>query len=192
MKAEKESFFSQLSDKEIIEFILNKNEEAIEFLFYHLCKPIFIKVSKEYFSFQVPIDALISEFFIYLKEDNWLKLQNFQFKSKLSTWLTVVAIHFFNKRKKLLTNFYSNNSPIEIEHYNISIDFQLKILEKISKKELYDAINKIKNKNYRWVLLAELSGMSKKEMALELNTKIDNIYNYVKRAKIQLAELLTE
>lgn len=62
----------------------------------------------------------------------------------------------------------------------------------ITHADLYDAINRLKNSKYRWVLLSELQGFTPEEMSKEMGTSVGNIYNYKKRGKIALVELLNE
>lgn len=56
--------------------------------------------------------------------------------------------------------------------------------------ELFNAILKISNPRYRYVLLAYIRGSEVNKMAMELSTNTINIYNLLKRSKKHLKEIL--
>ena len=99
-----------LSDKDIIEQLLLNNEQVIEYLFYEKCKAMFSHIIKEIFSYQVDKNELISELYLYLRDNDWYKLRQFDYRSKLTTWLSVVAIRFFQKRRDELIEKTSKSS----------------------------------------------------------------------------------
>ena len=64
---------------------------------------------------QLDKNELINELYLYLQSDNWYKLRQFDFRSKLTTWLTVVAVRFFQKRKGVLMDYRNQSAPIKEE-----------------------------------------------------------------------------
>ena len=182
-----------LSDEELISRLIVNDTLVIEYLFFHKCSALFDRLINVYFSYKIEKHELINEFYLYLCQDNWYKLRQFGQRSSLNTWLTVVAFHFFIKKADEL-NENVKNSHLIIEN-NQSEDTSENSAYQyydISKYELYDAISKISNPRYRWVLLSELRGLSVKEMAKQLKTTVINIYNLKKRSKAQLVKLLSE
>lgn len=45
------------------------------------------------------LNELVNEFYLYIAADNWKKVRQFDFRSKLMTWIGVVAIRFFKKER---------------------------------------------------------------------------------------------
>ena len=87
-------YYESLSDKELVELLLANNQETIEYLFFHRCAGLFAHVIHSVFQSQGKQEELVSEFYLYLNENNWEKLRKFEFKSGLNTWLAVVAVAF--------------------------------------------------------------------------------------------------
>lgn len=193
ISSKKSISYHQLTDEQLIQSIIQNDEHVIEYFFYVKCHKMFSRIIWHVFASKVEKDELIAEFFIYLKKNNWAKLKTFHGESMLMTWLTVVAVRFFVKNKQRMTNNGTYNT--------LNYDEVGSELEKVGcfnfepilmKKELYIAINQIKNVRYKWVLLAELNGLLPEEMATELNTTVGNIYNLKKRAKLEIANVLKE
>lgn len=182
-------YLSQLPDQELVARVVGQDETAIEYFFYHKFFPIFERIVSHSLHNQLETNELINEFYIYLQADNWSKLKTFEWKSSLSTWLTVVASRFFVKKKQELTKFDSEK-VLNIDDFTNVLKTESTL--PITRADLYDAIRKLHNPKYRWVLLSELLGYKPEEMAREMNTTVINIYNYKKRAKIELVELLNE
>lgn len=197
MNKELQKKFERLTDKQIITLVVNDDEQAIEYLFFTKCSILFNHIIKNIFNYSIPTEEIIGEFYIHLNDNNWAKLKNFKYESKLLTYLTIIAIHFFTKKKINMTKIsYYNTLNIENNFQKLQKDLYSEErnshISKITKYELYDAINKITNPRYKWVVLSELEGKSVEEMAQGLNTTVINIYNLKKRAKGELIILLNE
>lgn len=183
------TFFSLLSDQELLMRVVEQDSIAIEYFFFHKYHSFFQRIATNIFQNQIETSELINEFYIDLQKNNWAKLKSFEGRSKFSTWLTIVASRFFIKKREQLNLLYSNKT-LNIEDFMDTLIVDTTV--SISQSELYDAINQLKNPKYRWVLLGELQGYSTEEMSQELGTSISNIYNYRKRGKLALVELLNE
>ena len=81
-----EKDYALISDRELVDRLLIGDEEIVRYLFFDKYE-------------------LINELYLYLQSDNWYKLRQFDFRSKLTTWLTVVAVRFFQKRKGVLMDY---------------------------------------------------------------------------------------
>lgn len=180
-------FFYQLSERELICRVAQQDPNAVEFFFFHQYRDIFDRLAANIFKSQIETSELINEFYIYLQKDNWSKLKSFEGKSKLSTWLTVVASRFFIKKKEGMT-FLNEKIALHIDDFigTLVVDSS----KTFTRFEVYDAVNKIQNPKYRYTLLAELQGFDTNEIAQKMGTSVGNIYNYRKRGKIVLVELL--
>lgn len=179
-----------LTDFEIIEYLIQGNSQVIQFLFYEKCYSLFVYIIKKVFDNKVDKNELINVLYLYLYEDNWKKVREFEGRSKLTTWLSVVSVRFFIKKKSNLIEYNSNIVQLsEIE--NIKIESIYDRFE--SKIDLYYAINKLKNPRERFVIVAlEIHGESTEYVAETLGITIENLYNIRKRAKNHLSKILKE
>ena len=89
----------RLSDRQLVDLLLANDEDAIEYVFFHRCNDMFAHVINGIFHEQVKKEELVTDFYLYLRTDDWRRLRQFEFRSELNTWLTVVAIRFFNEKK---------------------------------------------------------------------------------------------
>ena len=112
-------------------------------------------------------------------------MRQFEFRSELNTWLTVVAIRFFNQKKSSLrTNSVDLDALLEKENAGIPDDYD--ILDEMSKVELYEAIGKLPKPRERFALLGELAGKSAGMIAKELGCTVTAVYNLTKKARMTL------
>lgn len=180
----------KLTDQQLIEYLIQGNSQVIQYLFYEKCSSMFGYIIKEVFSYQVNKDELANELYIYLSEDNWKKVREFEGRSKFTTWLSVISVRYFCKKK---------GNMIDVDPRKTQIDEAEKLPDNctydsfINNIDLYNAINKLKNPRDRFVIMAlEIEGRSPDEVAKCLNITVDNLYNVRKRAKNHLSNILTE
>ena len=91
------AYFESLSDRQLVELLLANDQEAVEYVFFHRCAGMFAHIVHSVFQSQGKKEELISEFYLYLSENDWSRLRQFEFKSALNTWLTVIAVRYFRK-----------------------------------------------------------------------------------------------
>ena len=99
-----EKDYALISDRELVDRLLIGDEEIVRYLFFDKCTPMFNYILHRFCPCQLDKNELINELYLYLQSDNWYKLRQFDFRSKLTTWLTVVAVRFFQKRKGRFTS----------------------------------------------------------------------------------------
>lgn len=180
----------KLTDEEIIVGLFSRNEEIVEYFFYDKCSKIFAFIIKEVFSYQVDKDELVSELYIYLQENNWNKVRKFNHQSKFTTWLSVVAVRFFIKKRMELIDSDPGKTQID-EIKNLSNKERFDIF--IDKMDLYAAINKLPNTRERFVIMAtEIEGWNESEIADILDMKVANVYNIKSRGKNHLSNIIKE
>ncbi len=132
-------------------------------------------------------DELINELYIYLKENDWHKLRQFQFRCKLTTWLSVVATRFFIKKRDTLIEKESQDAPFdrgEKDGYNPSsyIDKQI---------DVRSAIMRMSNWRYiRVIIELDFNDTDPKVLAQQMGITVDNLYNIRKRAYAQLGMII--
>ena len=100
-----------MNDQEIIDGLIAKDEAVTQNFFFVKCRPLFYSVMKQVFSHEVEYDEMVNELYIYLMEDDALKLRNFQYRSSVYQWLKVLAIRFFIKKRVRMIDDKSNETP---------------------------------------------------------------------------------
>ncbi|MBO6025803.1 MAG: sigma-70 family RNA polymerase sigma factor [Bacteroidales bacterium] len=175
----------RLSDRELVDLLLANDEEAVDYVFFHRCDKLFARIINSMFQQQVKKEELIAEFYLHLSADDWRRLRQFEFRSELNTWLTVVAIRFFSQKKTVTrTNTLEMDPLINQRAMQIPDDFD--IIEEMSRVELYEAIEKLPKPRERFALLGELAGKSADAIAKELGCTVVAVYNLIKKAKISV------
>lgn len=172
----------EYTDRQIVDGILRNDERIIGYFFNRKCRSMFAYIIRSVFDFQIDEATLISEFYFFLQEDNWYKVRQFAFRSKLTTWANVVATRYFQKKRKKLLDCrneeaLSNKTDIE-ESMSVSIDRNM---------DVEKAMKKMPNERYRRVIeKLDLQGFPPEELAEEMNVTVDNLYNIHRRALLQL------
>lgn len=92
----------EYSDKQLVEGLITNDPKVIRYVFYTQCNKLFRYIINSLFDNRVCQDELISELFLYLADNNWAKVKQFDFQSAFLTWISVVAIRFFQKKRNRL------------------------------------------------------------------------------------------
>ena len=174
-----------LSDRQLVDLLLTNDEKVVEYVFFHRCDGMFAHIINDVFQSQVKKEELITDFYLFLSADNWRRLRQFEFRSELSTWLTVVAIRYFNQKKdEIQTNLGNLEESLMKEVCQIPDDFD--IIDELSRVELYEAINQLPKHRERLALLGMLAGKKAETIAEELGITVMAVYNLTKKAKMAL------
>ena len=182
-------YFNRLSDRQLVELLLANDEEAVEYVFFHRCESMFAHVINSVFQSQVKKEELITDFYLYLSADNWRRLRQFEFRSELNTWLTVVAIRFFGqKMSSMQTKTETLDTPINSELRHIPDDYD--IWDEMSRVELYEAIDKLPKQRERMALLGQLAGKSAETLAEEMGCSVAAVYNLTKKARMAVKKTM--
>lgn len=185
MRRKRLKYFRSLSDKELLEAVMNNDEDAIEYLLFYRCDKLFSFIIRRTFSSNVKKEELITEFYLFLHRNAWEKLRKFNFLSSLDTWLSTVLVRFFDEKKKSVATtddkaVLLDENIVEFEDGNAHL----------LRFELLDAINSIENARFKYVLLSEWKGMKSDEIARSMGVSIENVYTISKRAKVELKKLI--
>lgn len=191
MRERNKAYFDSLSDKELVDLLLNNDQDAIEYVFFIRCNGMFAHIADSVFQSQARKEELISDFYFYLSANNWTKLRNFEFKSSLNTWLSVIAIRFFKKMRISQTKFVVMDPLIVVETKKNEPD-DYDIIQEMSRLELYKAINGLSKPRERYALLAELTGKRAEDTAQEMGCSVAAVYNLTKKARLELKSKMQE
>lgn len=174
--------YDRYTDRQLIDGLLNNDIKLIEYFFNKKCSGLFGYILVNVFDSNVDKQDLTQELFWYLAKNNWYKVRQFDFRSKLVTWVTVVAVRFFQKkRKELIENSGSvplNDKMWQEQSRAISIERRM---------DLYNALAKMPNARYRKVIeVLDLQEVRPEILAEEMKITVDNLYNIHRRALLQL------
>ena len=171
------------SDKEIVDGILRNDSKIIEFFFFNRCSPMFTFIISKVFNKRAEKDELVNELFLYLNQNDWYKIRQFDFKSKLTTWVSVVAVRFFIRKKNMLIENDRTDDSI-LFNKNIAIEYSDNI-------DVETLVGMMKNERYRAVVKALiLEEREPQEFADEMDITVDNLYNIKRRAIKQIKEIV--
>lgn len=143
MRRKRLKYFRSLSDRELLEAVMNNDEDAIEYLLFYRCDKLFSFIIRRTFSSNVKKEELITEFYLFLHRNGWEKLRKFNFLSSLDTWLSTVLVRFFDEKKKSVATtddkaVLLDENIVEFEDGNAHL----------LRFELLDAINSIENARF--------------------------------------------
>lgn len=176
-----------MSDPEIVQGLLNRDNDITKQFLYSQCRPLFLSIFKVVFSHPVDYDEMIAEFYGYLMDQDGHKLRNFQYKSSVYQWIKVVATRFFiSYRDKYREGILEENfRPEEKDTYNCesltSVDIRIDIdnlLSLMNNPRFVETIREL-----------VLNDRDPKELAKKLGVTTDNLYNIKKRALQALAQI---
>ena len=91
------------TDQEIVAAVIKNDRAMIEYLFCDKCSNLLSYIAYSIFDNRVDRRELVSELFLYIAKDDWYKLKQFDFRSSLMTWISVVATRFFQKKRDELS-----------------------------------------------------------------------------------------
>lgn len=178
--------YDQYTDKQLVEHILANDSAVIEYFFFKKCRPILIYIMCNVYNGHVNEHELINELFLYLADNDWYKVRLFDFRSKFTTWLQVVAARFFLKKRDQLIE---NDSD---ETLNNKRDRGFSTHKAIDRRiDMRKALENMPNSRYRRVIVAlDLRDVSPEQLAEEMEITVDNLYNIHRRALAQLRQVM--
>lgn len=139
--------YDRYTDRQLVDGLLNNDIKLIEYFFNKKCSGLFGYILANVLDSNVDKQDLLQELFWYLAKNNWYKVRQFDFRSKLMTWVTVVAVRFFQKKREELieksTLITPNGKMWQEQSRAISIERRM---------DLHNALAKMPNTRYRKVV----------------------------------------
>ena len=173
------------SDRQIVEGIVNNEKPIIEYFFLKKCPKLLIYIANSVFDDRVDYRELFGELYLYLAKDNWAVFRQFQYRSSLMTYMSVVAVRFFQKKRAELLDFGSYEALREY----MSAGLPAHSVE--SKIDIRSALEIMPNKKYRQVLIdLDIKDKAPEDVAKEMNVSVANLYNIHRRAREQMQLIL--
>ena len=177
----------EMTDKQIIEALIARDEMVTEEFFYKNCRPLFLSIIRNVFSYQVDYDEFVNEFYLYLMENDSCRLRQFEGRSSIYQWLKVIAIRYFIAKRDKMLDKPSEETLIDKASKTISENTEKRITAKV---DIAHLLRTMPNRRYEYVLRRlVLHDADPKVVAKELCTNVDNLYVVKKRAIASLTEL---
>lgn len=152
--------YNKLSDAEIVSLVVDEgNQEALTYLLYEKYYGRFCFLANRYYGTLFYLEDLIIELYLRLKgkKGDWKVLNSFQGKSSFETWLCRVASNLFLEKRPELIGFAEKTVSIDGTDNNGMVagaDSDDSIEEIL----LLEAINRLENQEYKFILLKGLEG----------------------------------
>ena len=111
-----------MTDKEIVEKLIARDNKATDEFFFTRCRPLFVSIIRSVFSYPVDFDEFVNEFYLHLMENDACRLCQFQGRSSIYQWMKVVAIRFFIDRRDNMIDETSKETLLESAAGGESVD----------------------------------------------------------------------
>lgn len=174
--------YDQYTDEQLVDGIVAGDAAVVEYFFFKKCKPIFVYIVHKVYDGRVNEQELINELFLYLAENDWYKVRQFDFRSKFTTWTQVVATRFFLKKRAQLIENDSDETLNKRRERGFSAHRAMD-----RRIDIRKALAVMPNERYRMVITAlDLRDVSPEQLAERMEITVDNLYNIHRRALAQL------
>lgn len=179
-----------MTDQEIIQGLLDRDNRITEQFFYVGCRPLLTVVMRLVFSYPVEYDEMVGELYRYLMEDDGARLRQFRYRSTLYQWMKVVATRFFVRYRDTLIENVSKEPHYEHGGEADAVDTANRTADVIDLRRLLDMMD---NRRYADVIRRlVLEDADPARYAAEIGVTVDNLYNIKKRAMAALARIATK
>jgi DNA-directed RNA polymerase specialized sigma24 family protein len=137
------------------------------------------------FDYEVEYDEMVNELYVYLMENDAVKLRNFEYRSSVYQWLKVLAIRFFvNKRGRMIEDV-SQETPYDGRHQAADTEKDM-----TAEGDMERLFGNMPNKRYVHVIRCLiLEDWEPEQLAHEMNITTANLYNIKRRAMAQLTRV---
>ncbi len=185
---------TKLTDRELIERVINKDSKALENL-YDRYSPILFTLVNKIVSDKIKAENILSDIFVII----WQKSNLYDFNAqKLYTWLILLtrnkSIDFVKRERGEIIEEYTDDYENQIVLPKISPEISsLELDEAFDKRgALYSAVNQLTEAQQYVLSLAYYEGLSEKEIAKKLNIPVPTIKSKLRVALNSIRENLAK
>lgn len=156
-----------MTDKEIVDLIIAGNEEAMLYLLYDRYENDLKFYAWRYYDSLAYLEDLINYLYIQFKgkKGDWQHLKSFRWECKFRTWFCSVASHLFLEKRDELIGLGGKDGSKGTDGGDKPIPEPTPEPENQKLVMLMEAINRLENDDYRFILIKELEGYNHKEIA---------------------------
>ena len=170
-----------MTDQEIIQGLIDRNERITQDFFFRRCQPLIFALISKFYPQGADYDELVNELYLHLMENEARRLRQWEGRSSIYQWLKMVARNFFLDK-------INRERVIETETdkrlLNKANDYAT--ADNSANEAVMDVaaiLDLIENDNYRLVLQKHvIEGMSFDDLEKVTGIKKANLYNIKKRA----------
>ena len=175
-----------ISDKQLINALIARDERVTRLFFFGSCRPLFLSIIRNIFSYEVDYDEFVNEFYLYLMENDAYRLRQFEGRSSIYQWMKVIAIRYFIAKRDRMIDMQSEEPLLESVKQKETVDTVTSTQAKIDIERL---LSIMPNRRYVYVIRRlVLHDADPNVVAKELMVNVDNLYNIKKRAIAALTE----
>lgn len=163
-----------IPDKDLVGMILNGSEEAGVFLVYEKYDRDIDYFAMKYYDTLEYKEDLVGYLYLHIrgKDGGWAPLRGFAWRCSLRTWFSSVASHLFLEKRKELIGLGDYSHSIDTpEGAPIAGALMQDDQHNAKMVMLMEAISRLANDDYRFILIKELEGYAPKEIAQLLGEK---------------------
>ena len=176
-----------MTDQQIIQALIARDERVTQQFFFKDCRPLFVSIMRNIFSYEVDYNEFVNELYLYLMENDAYRLRQFQGRSTIYQWMKVIAIRYFIAKRDNMIDNESKDALLDSVVQNETVDGEKKMTAKMDIEHLFSLMP---NRRYVYVIRRlVLQEAEPKVVAQELRTNVDNLYNIKKRAIAALTEI---
>lgn len=171
-----------MTDQEIIQGLIARDNRVTREFFFDKCRPLFYSIMQKVFDYEVEYDEMVNELYVYLMENDAIKLRNFEYRSSVFQWLKVLAIRFFiNKRGRMIDDM-SQETPYDGRQQTAGTEKDM-----TAEGDMERLFDNMPSKRYVYVIRRLiLEDCEYEDLAKEMNITTANLYNIRRRAMAQL------
>ena len=174
-----------MTDQEIIQGLIARNNRVTKEFFFDKCRPLFCKIIDLVFSYEVDYDEFVNELYVYLMENDAQKLRNFEYRSTVYQWLKVLAIRFFIHKRDRMIGDTSQETPFDRRIQTADTEKDM-----TAKGDMERLFNNTPNKRYVNVIRRLFfDNWEPDQLAHKMNITTANLYNIKHRAILQLTHV---
>lgn len=167
MQVNLQKSYKYMSDREIVDLVIAGNEEAMLYLLYDRYEDDLKFYAWRYYDSLAYLEDLINYLYIQFKgkEGDWQPLKSFQWKCKFRTWFCSVASHLFLEKRDELIGLGGKDGSKGTDGGDKPLPEPKPEPENQKLVMLMEALNRLENDDYRFILIKELEGYNHKEIA---------------------------
>lgn len=171
-----------MTDQEIIEGLIARDNRVTKKFFFDKCRPLFCSIIKKVFDYEVDYDEFVNEVYVYLMENDAKKLRDFEYRSSVYQWLKVLAVRFFIHKRGRMIDGFSQNTPYDGCQQTVDTEKDM-----TAEGDLERLFGNMPSKRYVYVIRRLiLDDWEPDELAKDMNITTANLYNIKRRAMAQL------
>lgn len=162
--------------------MIERDNRVTKDFFFVKCRPLFCSIIQKVFDYEVDYDEFVNELYVYLMENDAIKLRNFEYRCTVYQWLKVLAIRFFISKRGRMIDDTSHETPYYGGHQTPDTEKDM-----AAEGDMERLFNNMPNKRYVFVIRRLiLEDGEPEQLAKEMNITTANLYNIKRRAMAQL------